>query len=82
MMLVGVLQIQDRSCQLHLWLVAQRDRSCILTRPVLLWIRKFDKIYICTYFSKVTFFCIRIDKVNVFQYVYVFLWLEITVTDA
>ena len=24
-------------------------------------------------FSKVTFFCIRIDKVDVFQYVYVFL---------
>ena len=24
-------------------------------------------------FSKVTFFCIRIDKVNMFQYVYVFL---------
>jgi len=52
-MLVGALQIQDKSCQLRLWLVARRDRSWIWTRPVLLWISKFDQIYICTYFSKV-----------------------------
>ena len=81
-MLVGALQIQDRSCQLRLWLVAWCDQSWIWTRPVLLWIREFDQIYICTYFSKVTFFYIQIDKVNIFQYVYVFLWLEIIVTDA
>jgi len=50
MMLVGALQIQDRSRQLRLWMVARRDRSWIWTPPVLFWIRKFDQIYICTYF--------------------------------
>ena len=50
MMLVGALQIQDQSHQLRLRLVARRDRFRIWTQPVLLWIRKFDQIYICTYF--------------------------------
>jgi len=52
MMLVAALQIQDRSRQLHLWLVAWCDQSWIWTRRVLwnLWICKFDQVYICTYF--------------------------------
>jgi len=38
MMLLGALQIQDRSRQLRLWLVALRDWSWIWTWPVL-WIQ-------------------------------------------
>jgi len=41
-MLVGALEIKDRSRQLHLWLVVWRDRSWIWTQPELLWIHKVD----------------------------------------
>ena len=71
MMLVGALQIQDFhvSCVCD-WL---RDVTSLGFDQCCCEFVNSIKYTFAHIFSKVTFFYIRIDKVNVFQYVYVFL---------